>query len=234
MRKALKWIGNGVFVLLLVALCYIIYSVNKYQTVSIFGHHLLRVLSTSMEPEIVHNECIIVENVPAEQIQVGDIITFVSEEPEIFGYFNTHRVYDMYVDPDTGEKMFITKGDAYSTPDDLPVPYENVLGKYTDKLPGGLALGNIIHKLSDSKIYFIVIILPLLFCLLSYLYQLIRILIFGADEDEDEDEDEEEDEEEDEDDGVEEEDKDGEGRGGDEEEYMDGEQGDADEEKDKG
>ena len=218
MRKALKWIGNGVFVLLLVALCYIIYSVNKYQTVSIFGHHLLRVLSTSMEPEIVHNECIIVENVPAEQIQVGDIITFVSEEPEIFGYFNTHRVYDMYVDPDTGEKMFITKGDAYSTPDNLPVPYENVLGKYTDKLPGGLALGNIIHKLSDSKIYFIVIILPLLFCLLSYLYQLIRILIFGADEDE---EDEEEYEEEDEDDGDEEEDK-------------DREQGDAEEEKDKG
>ena len=116
-----------------------------------------------MEPEIVHNECIIVENVPAEQIQVGDIITFVSEEPEIFGYFNTHRVYDMYVDPDTGEKMFITKGDAYSTPDNLPVPYENVLGKYTDKLPGGLALGNIIHKLSDSKIYFIVIILYIFF-----------------------------------------------------------------------
>ena len=195
MRKALKWIGNTLFVLLLVALCYIIYSVNKYQTVSIFGHHLLRVLSTSMEPEIVHNECIIVEAVPIEEIQVGDIITFVSREAEIYGYFNTHRVYDMYVDPDTGETKFITKGDAYSTPDNLPVSYEDILGKYTDKLPGGLALGNIINKLSDSKIYFIVIILPLLFCLLSYLYQLIRILIFGA-EDEDEEYNEEEEKEE--------------------------------------
>ena len=58
-----------------------------------------------------------------------------------------------------------------------------------------MALGNIIHKLSDSKIYFIVIILPLLFCLLSYLYQLIRILIFGA-EDEDEEYNEEEEKEE--------------------------------------
>lgn len=192
MKKALKWIGNIVFVLLLVCLCYIIYSVNKYQTVSIFGHHLLRVLSTSMEPEIAHNECIIVEEVPVEEIQVGDIITFVSREAEIYGYFNTHRVYDMYVDPETGEKKFITKGDAYSTPDDLPVSYEDILGKYSDKLPGGLALGNIIHKLSDSKIYFIVIILPLLFCLLSYLYQLIRILIFGA-EDEEEEDDEEDD-----------------------------------------
>ncbi|MBQ4521468.1 MAG: signal peptidase I [Lachnospiraceae bacterium] len=190
MKKALQWIGNIVFVLLLVALCYIIYSVNKYQTVSIFGHHLLRVLSTSMEPEIVHNECIVVEEVPANEIKVGDIITFVSEEPEIYGYFNTHRVYDMYKNSQTGEMMFITKGDAYSTPDDLPVPYENVLGKYTDKLPGGLTLGNIIHKLSDSKIYFIVIILPLLFCLLSYLYQLIRILIFGAEDEEEESEEE--------------------------------------------
>ena len=141
-----------------------------------------------MEPEIAHNECIIVEEVPVEEIQVGDIITFVSREAEIYGYFNTHRVYDMYVDPETGEKKFITKGDAYSTPDDLPVSYEDILGKYSDKLPGGLALGNIIHKLSDSKIYFIVIILPLLFCLLSYLYQLIRILIFGAEDEEEEDE----------------------------------------------
>ena len=144
-----------------------------------------------MEPEITHNECIIVEQVQAEEIQVGDIITFVSEEAEIYGYFNTHRVYDMYVNPDTGEKMFITKGDAYSTPDNLPVPYKNVLGKYTDKLPGGLTLGNIIHKLSDSKVYFIVIILPLLFCLLSYLYQLVRILIFGAEDEDDEDDEDE-------------------------------------------
>lgn len=200
MKKALKWIGNIIFVLLLVSLCYIIYSVNKYQTVSVFGYHVLRVLSTSMEPEITHNECIIVQNVPEEEIQIGDIITFVSEEAEIYGYFNTHRVCDMYVNPDTGKKEFITKGDASSASDDLPVPYENILGKYTKKLPGGLAVGNIIDRLSDSKLYFIVIILPLLLCLLSYIYQLVRILIFGADEeDEDEDEDEVEDEGEDED-----------------------------------
>ena len=194
MKKALKWIGNIVFVLLLVSLCYIIYSVNKYQTVSVFGYHVLRVLSTSMEPEITHNECIIVQNVPEEEIQIGDIITFVSEEAEIYGYFNTHRVCDMYVNPDTGKKEFITKGDASSASDDLPVPYENILGKYTKKLPGGLAIGNMIDRLSDSKLYFIVIILPLLLCLLSYIYQLVRILIFGADEEEEDEVDEEEDE----------------------------------------
>lgn len=188
MKKALSWIGNIIFVFLLICLCYIIYSVNKYQTVSFFGHHLLRVLSTSMEPEIMHNECIIVKEVPIDEIKIGDIITFVSREAEIYGYFNTHRVYDIYVDPVDGEKRFITKGDADSNPDDLPVYSEDVFGKYTSKLPGGLTLGNIIYKLSDSKVYFIVIILPLLFSLLSYIYQLIRILIFGDDEEEEQDE----------------------------------------------
>jgi signal peptidase I len=148
-----------------------------------------------MEPDIKVNTCIIIKETDVEDIQIGDIICFRSLETEIYGAYNTHRVYDIQINERTGEKEYITKGDAFEYPDRLPVTYENILGKLCGKVPYSSKISVLVEKLANNKIYFVVIILPLVCCLLSYIYQLIRLIIYGIeDEDDDEDDDEDEDE----------------------------------------
>lgn len=187
MRKIIRKIfyiaGNIIFIILLICLFQTIYSVYKNRTVSFFDFHIMRVLSNSMEPDIKVNTCVIVKETEIDNIEVGDIITFRSLETEIYGEYNTHRVYDIQVNERTGEKEFITKGDAFEYPDRLPVTYENILGKMYKKVPYSSKLSILLEKLANNKIYFVIIILPLILCLLSYIYQLIRLIIYGADED---------------------------------------------------
>lgn len=187
MRKIIRKIfyiaGNIIFIILLICLFQTIYSVYKNRTVSFFDFHIMRVLSNSMEPDIKVNTCVIVKETEIDDIEVGDIITFRSLETEIYGEYNTHRVCDIQVNERTGEKEFITKGDAFEYPDRLPVTYENILGKMYKKVPYSSKLSILLEKLANNKIYFVIIILPLVLCLLSYIYQLIRLIIYGADED---------------------------------------------------
>lgn len=63
------------------------------------------VLSGSMEPTYPTGALIYVKKVPAEQIQVGDPITFVMNEDLVVA---THRVVDI----DGENQRFTTKGDA--------------------------------------------------------------------------------------------------------------------------
>lgn len=182
-RKLIYIFGNIFFIALTVCLIQAIYSVHKNRTVSFLDYHIMRVLSNSMEPYIEVNTCIIIKDVDIDDIQVGDIITFSSLETEIYGEYNTHRVYGIQVNGITGEKEFITKGDAFEYPDRLPVKYENILGRFYKEVPYSDKLNLLVEKLADNRIYFAVIILPLVLCLLSYIYQLIRLIVFGAEED---------------------------------------------------
>lgn len=182
-RKISYIIGNILFVMLLIFLFYTIYSVHKDKTVSFFDYHIMRVLSNSMEPGIEVNSCVIIKETDIDDIQVGDIITFRSSEVEIYGEYNTHRVYEIRINEDTGEKEYITKGDAFEYPDRTPVTYENILGKMYKKIPYSDKLNTIIEKLANNKVYFFVIILPLILCLLSYVYQLILLIMYGIEDD---------------------------------------------------
>lgn len=182
-RKIFYIAGNMIFIVLLICLFQTIYSVHKNRTVSFFNYHIMRVLSNSMEPHIKVNTCVIIKETDIDEIQVGDIITFKSLETEIYGEYNTHRVYDIQINERTGEKEFITKGDAFEYPDRLPVTYKNVLGKLYKEVPYSRKLNLLVEKLADNKIYFVIIILPLVLCLLSYIYQLVQLILFGLEED---------------------------------------------------
>lgn len=181
-KKIFYIAGNIIFIILIICLFQTIYSVYKSRTVSFFDYHIMRVLSNSMEPDIKVNTCVIVKETEIDDIEVGDIITFRSMETEIYGEYNTHRVYDIQINEKTGEKEFITKGDAFEYPDRLPVTYKNILGKMYKKIPYSSKLSILMEKLANNRIYFVIIILPLILCLLSYIYQLIRLIMYGAEE----------------------------------------------------
>ena len=73
---------------------------------------------------------------------------------------------------ENGETLYVTKGDAIDAVDAYPVHQNQVAGIFVRELPGGRLLGKCFVALSDNKIYFLVIILPLMLCLMSYFWQI--------------------------------------------------------------
>lgn len=192
MNRILSMIRNVAFVVVILFVCFIIYTMSHGNTVSIAGYRVLRVLTSSMEPTIVGNTCIITKEVDVDELKVGDIITFISEDPAIYGYYNTHRINEII--EENGEERFVTKGDNSYEVDPYTVSKDNVVGIYVKELPGGRLIGKAFVALSDNKVYFLVIIIPLVLCLMSYFWEIVG-MVTGRYRDEEEDEVEEEDEE---------------------------------------
>ena len=90
------------------------------------------VLSGSMEPAISPGDVVIVNEVPASAIAVGDVITYGGSESSPP---TTHRVIG--VQEQGGELVFETKGDANENADLATAPASTVRGKVMD-LPIGI------------------------------------------------------------------------------------------------
>ena len=104
------------FLVLMLTLCGLIIAAGRGTVPYLFGYRILQVVSGSMQPTIPNDTGILVKKPVAEDIQVGDIITFVSDDPRIQGYYNTHRVVEITPGED-GARIFTTQGDAYTIPD---------------------------------------------------------------------------------------------------------------------
>ena len=188
MKKVISFIRNVAFVVLVLFICFIIYTMSQGNTISIAGYRVLRVLTSSMEPTIVGNTCIITKNVDVDELEVGDIITFISEDPAIYGYYNTHRINEIV--EEGGVRKFVTKGDNSSEVDPYMVSESNVVGIYVQELPGGRLIGKAFVALSDNKVYFAVIIIPLILCLISYFWEIVGMVTGRYSDEEDEEEEE--------------------------------------------
>lgn len=190
MKRVLSIVRNIIFVVTVVAICSMIFIMSSGKHISINGYQVLRVLTGSMAPTIPENTCIIIRKVDTSTLKVGDIITFTSDDPNIMGYYNTHRIERM--EEQNGTKVFITKGDAVDAEDAYPVRMEQVAGTYVRELPGGRLLGRFFVALSDSRIYFLFVMLPLALCLISYFWQIVGVVHGRYEEEEDEENEDEE------------------------------------------
>jgi signal peptidase I len=130
-KEAAKRFGNAVLIVLLAAaICfsgYVAVCTARGKPASILGRRVLRIETGSMEPTLHVGECIIVRSCEPETLAAGDIISFYSEDPEIYGLLVTHRIVEVCADG-----TFITMGDA-NTVSDLPVKPENIVGVYEKK-----------------------------------------------------------------------------------------------------
>ena len=86
--------------------------------------------SGSMEPKMYAGDVVIIAKVPADNVELGDVIQF--RVPE--GVTVMHRVIEIEETEDGG-KLFVTKGDANDEPDLEPVMPENVVGKAILTIP---------------------------------------------------------------------------------------------------
>ncbi len=178
--RNIKIIIDVVGILAIIFLIYLFVTTYRGNVPNIFGYHFLRVVSSSMEPVISEGDCIISKSTDTDKIKKGDIITFFSEDPAIYNYLNTHRVEGIIDNPD-GTREFITKGDANKEQDLYSVREEKILGVYVGDVFLGKAISKGFELLSDRKVYFAVVILPILVCLSISIIDVFKIF-FGDEE----------------------------------------------------
>ena len=179
--KRLADILEIVLLVIMLGMCAVVLMAGQGNVPYIFGYRVMQVISDSMRPTISAETCIVIEKVDdISEIKIGDVITFISEDPRIEGYYNTHRVYDIITDAETGETLLQTKGDAHETPDAQLVSFDQVAGRYVGELPFGEYLYRGIIFLTDRVNYFIVVIAPLFVCFMSYFKQLLVALFKPA------------------------------------------------------
>lgn len=127
--------------ILIVNCTLIIKSVINKDEVPTFGGMLpLIVLTDSMHPDIKSGDLIVCKTVNAEDVKLGDVISFFDPAGNGTSVV-THKVIEVI--NEGGKLSFRTQGTNNNTPDDLPVPAENLVGRYTGlRLPfvGKIAL----------------------------------------------------------------------------------------------
>ena len=128
------------------------------------------VLSGSMLPTIKIKDVVVTKKIPEEELEVGDIITFISPDQRFGGISVTHRIIDKIYDESDGIYKYRTQGDNNNIADSVPVPNSNILGKVIFKIP---RLGYIQDILSSKGGLIILVLIP---CLSILSYDIMKIL----------------------------------------------------------
>ena len=158
MKNVLRVVNIAAAVIIAVALVVLLRVVFSPagEVPSIGGYSFLRTLTGSMEPAIPVHSLVVVQETPAEELKVGDIITYVSTNSSLEGSLNTHRITQ--VNNVDGKLSFRTKGDANAVEDNETVSSQNVVGRvvFVSSVAGVVA-----SLLSNPLLFFPLIIIPL-------------------------------------------------------------------------
>ena len=175
MKKAVNAIINVLSTLMMVvAVCVMIFtivSVNTFnrQDRSLMGYKAFIVLSDSMSAtDFDAGDLVLTKDVNPAELQEGDIIVYISENPDNYGEVVTHKIRT--VNPDG---TFTTYGTTTDTDDAYPVSWEQVLGKYDRAIP---KIGAFFNFLKTTPGYICCIFVP--FALLIMMQGLNTVKLF--------------------------------------------------------
>lgn len=172
-KKIVSRVINVLSIIVIIFAVWVLLTVittKKDETPNILGFSVFRVMSGSMEPEISVNSMIIVKKTEPAQLQVGDVISFYSHDPALYGMVNTHRITE--IQSEDGKYVFATKGDANYIADKYTVPGEDVVGKMVFS---SHVLGVIVSLLSNPLIFLPLIVLPMAVIIISNLVKTVSL-----------------------------------------------------------
>lgn len=127
------------------------------------------IISPSMVPTIKVEDAIIILRQEPKDLEVGDIITFLSSDPRYSGLTITHRIVGIEK-AENGDIFFRTKGDNNNTEDTALVSSKNVFGRVILKIP---KIGYIQALLMKSYGWIILVVIP---CLGIVIYDIIKLV----------------------------------------------------------
>jgi len=160
MKKAAQNFGLAV-VILLMTMAVLTFLAPR------FGWRVDTVFSGSMEPKLKVGSVVVTRPVKAEEIKVGDIITFYSPLKE---RLTSHRV----VAVEQGSSFdFRTKGDASEDADPFLVPDQNVVGKVCFAIPW---LGYVTQFVKTPVGLLLIICIPGLVIIVTEIRSIWRVL----------------------------------------------------------
>ncbi len=149
----------------------------------IFGSKMLIVTSDSMSKsaiseneEIFFNagDLIIIKKVESpNSLKEGDVITFVSYNPESYGKTVTHKIREIRYSSGGEITGFVTYGINKGTNDTTPVKPESIIGKYSFKLP---MIGNLFAFLKTPRGFYLSILIPAILLIIFFSIKIGKIL----------------------------------------------------------
>ncbi|WP_347956987.1 signal peptidase I [Gordonia aichiensis] len=117
------------------------------------GSTAYTVLTGSMTPTYQPGTLIVVKPTPGSELQAGDVITFQpkSGDPSV----TTHRIISIVYDA-SGQRRFITKGDANNATDPVQLVEEQVRGRLLYSVPYLGRINSILSGSSRSILMFLI------------------------------------------------------------------------------
>lgn len=147
-----------IFAFCLMTFVMVAISASKKTVPSIFNISVLSLSTKSMDPTYKVGDLVVVKKVDASTLKEGDVISFYSTDPDIYGFPNTHRIVG--VENNNGSLTFTTKGDNNPSADKYAVEESRVIGKVLFKIA---VLGKAIMFLQHTRAaYFLIIIVPIM------------------------------------------------------------------------
>ena len=109
----------------------VIFMCIPFVVPKVIGVNVYEVVTSSMAPELPVGSVVYVQTCKADEVKVGDIISFYvgTDEENII----SHRVVEINVD-EQGTFFFTTKGDANSDIDSVPIDIKHLVGKVKFKI----------------------------------------------------------------------------------------------------
>ena len=133
---------------------------------------LYTIISPSMVPNInVYDVIVDLRVDKPDEIEIGDVITFYSDSPELRGGTITHRVISIIKD-ENGNYSYQTKGDNNLIEDSSTVPFDKIVGKVAIKIP---QLGRVQFFLASNFGWLLLILIPALYIIFKDLFRIIKI-----------------------------------------------------------
>ncbi len=181
MKDILKIVGKVISgVLFLILMLVIAFLLYYYISIRIYamkgpGHEpiisIYTVMTGSMSPHINKMDIVVNSKIKsANDIKVGDVITFVSSNLQMPNVIVTHRVNAILKD-DNGEVCYETKGDANQVADQACAKFHNVIGKVMFKIP---KVGYVQKFLKTTKGWLLCVIIPALLVIINNLIKIIK------------------------------------------------------------
>ena len=157
-KNIITWLITAVAVGMMIFTVISVFTLNQRDR-NVLGYRAFIVLSDSMKAtEFDSGDVVIVKEVDPTTLQEGDIIAFISQDPDYFGETITHKIRRKTTN-ENGDPGFVTYGTTTDTDDKVIVTYPYIFGEHSFTLP---KVGTFFTFLKTTPGYIMCILIPFL------------------------------------------------------------------------
>ena len=145
--KIFRWI---IYVVVAILLVIIVVQKVTNNNLSVGGFRVFMIVSESMKGEYDIGDILILKSVDADEINIGDNVTYLGEKSGMKGLIITHKVVEKK--EENGEVYFTTRGIANDVEDPV-IRYDQIYGKVIYKT----VILSLIAKLMNNQVTYYIL-----------------------------------------------------------------------------